>query len=206
MSIRLLQDPNKAHELLDDLESVFWVLVYGALKRYLSPNQPSITGLMNMFDEERVDQDNIIIGGQGKANCLWAGRLQHAQFTCASLQGLVHECATWWGMYHRAVDGARDVDIPATKAKIMGTLDLAPRPSYWIGKFAKALAQASEARASEPAGGTSHGATDGSRRLAPHSLRSASLKRSAADAQMLDDDDAVPAVRRSKRLKAAHKR
>lgn len=47
MSIAMLRDPLKAHEIFDDLESVFWTFFYSSLHRFRHDGVPN----MAMFDE-----------------------------------------------------------------------------------------------------------------------------------------------------------
>ncbi|KAI0703015.1 hypothetical protein BC835DRAFT_1410814 [Cytidiella melzeri] len=49
-SIAMLADPLKAHEALDDFESVFWAVLYGVMHRFDHTNNATI--LVDMFDEK----------------------------------------------------------------------------------------------------------------------------------------------------------
>ena len=143
MSIALLQDPEKLHDLLDDLESVFWVMVCCALEWFLRPNQ---TRPMSMFEEEKVDEEGRTIGGDGKYVALWSGSLKLKTFTCPSLQRLVYDCAQRWGEFHLARQDDPSIAKLGSEGmmeKLKEMLDLAPQPVFWQRIFTSALESAS---------------------------------------------------------------
>ncbi|KAI9444193.1 hypothetical protein H4582DRAFT_1069617 [Lactarius indigo] len=72
ISIARLRDPSaRPHEVSDDLESFFWVLLYLVVK-CKSPGKLDLSKEMqNVFDQnEDMDDDGIIRGGRGKICCL----------------------------------------------------------------------------------------------------------------------------------------
>ncbi|KAI0683687.1 hypothetical protein BC835DRAFT_1423088 [Cytidiella melzeri] len=71
MSIGMLQNPLKAHEILDDCESIFWTMLYGALHRF-KHNGPRFD--MSIFTEtrhqENADGTASRVGGIAKKHAL----------------------------------------------------------------------------------------------------------------------------------------
>ena len=188
MSIPLLRDPQKLHDLIDDLESVFWVLLYGALKRFVPPSQPSS---MEMFEEERIGEDKYVVGGRQKNHCLAYGGMNDMPFTNPALQTLIRECAARWNAYHRAGEGALGFRSPETKASIMALLDFAPQPSYWTERFDSAL-HTDITPGSLP---------DHSKSSLRNTHASLTRKRQASDAPWVGSIHVLPVLRRSKRLR-----
>jgi len=66
MSIRLLRNPTAFHELQDDLESFFYIVLYLAL-RYLPHNKvPELPVIMAKVFEEHSTMPTAVVGGMGK--------------------------------------------------------------------------------------------------------------------------------------------
>ncbi|KAI0273338.1 hypothetical protein BC834DRAFT_203931 [Gloeopeniophorella convolvens] len=78
ISTGLLMDPlHKSHELLDDLESFFWVLLYQIVRFRASEDMRVnlLDSVKEVFDQYKVKHDyttrkNIVTGGVGKLSCL----------------------------------------------------------------------------------------------------------------------------------------
>ena len=72
MSIGLLQQPDKPHEVLDDYESVFWASLYGGAHFY----EHRLTGLFDfsLFDEmtkvPTAEGSSVAVGGAKKLTLL----------------------------------------------------------------------------------------------------------------------------------------
>ncbi|KAI0702995.1 hypothetical protein BC835DRAFT_1410786 [Cytidiella melzeri] len=120
MSIAMLADPLKAHEALDDLESVFWALLYGAMHRFDHTNNATI--LIKMFDEKDPtalpDGSIAYIGGSGKRAAL--GKLHTGlRFTSLPLQTLICRLANEWDDYYIAQTAASRADNSTTT--VVGT-------------------------------------------------------------------------------------
>ncbi|KAI0089418.1 hypothetical protein BDY19DRAFT_942281 [Irpex rosettiformis] len=110
MSIALLRDSNKAHEILDDFESLFWVLVYGALHYFdykIGKNQPFS---LEMFEERvpvhQADRE-LYVGGDKKMTALemittWV------TFTSLPLHKLIDDVAAEFLAYYRLKHESRD--------------------------------------------------------------------------------------------------
>ena len=137
MSIPLLRDPDRLHDLVDDLESLFWVLVYGALKRFVR-GDPRYS--MRMFDGETRDEMGRLVGGVQKYSALWSGAFLRQEYVCPSLQRLIHVCAARWNEYQLLKRSAPELDED-TVARLKSILDLACQPSFWMEKFVTALEQ-----------------------------------------------------------------
>ncbi|KAH9000867.1 hypothetical protein EDB86DRAFT_3101166 [Lactarius hatsudake] len=77
ISIARLRNPSmRPHEVSDDLESFFWVLLYQVVKCRSVGKIDLSQDMQNVFDQsEDRDDDGIIRGGRGKLNCLQQGIL-----------------------------------------------------------------------------------------------------------------------------------
>lgn len=135
MSVPLLRNPDKLHDLVDDLESVFWVFVYGAVKHYALPPVP-IT--LNLFDDQRVDGCGRAISGLWKDDAL--ERLDEVHYTSAALKDVIWDCSMAWQKFRIAQRGVSDFNWPVEmKEDIMKMLELAGKPSYWVAKVSHVL-------------------------------------------------------------------
>lgn len=72
MSTQLLSAPGKVHELCDDLESLWFVLLYEGL-HFVKHNKPHRISLAEIFDHEMITGE-IHYGGLGKSN-MYANRV-----------------------------------------------------------------------------------------------------------------------------------
>ncbi|KAH9020340.1 hypothetical protein EDB84DRAFT_578182 [Lactarius hengduanensis] len=77
ISIARLRNPSmRPHEVSDDLESFFWVLLYLVVKCRSVGKIDLSKQMQNVFDQnDDMDDDGIIRGGTGKLNCLQQGVL-----------------------------------------------------------------------------------------------------------------------------------
>ena len=115
MSILLLRDPEKLHDLPDDLESLFWVMVFCALQWFLPSKR---THPMAMFEEEKLDEEGRTVGGVEKSITILGGTLYLETFTCPTLQKLIHECAQCWMEYHLGLRKDPRIDTETMKERI----------------------------------------------------------------------------------------
>lgn len=145
MSIPLLRDPDRLHDLIDDLQSHSWVMIYGALKRFLWDGRPDFLGI---FDAQARDEEDRIVGGKDKYAAIRAGTLGSLQYKCPTLRLLIRMCSRPWYKYQLAIKGGpdrREYDPhdydpeEMTMERLKPMLDLAPQPSYWIEKYVVAL-------------------------------------------------------------------
>jgi hypothetical protein len=73
---RLLDPSTRPHEISDDLESFFWVLLYQVVKCRNSKGLSLEEQMRNVFDQHtEMDHNGIITGGKGKLFCLRDGEL-----------------------------------------------------------------------------------------------------------------------------------
>jgi hypothetical protein len=73
---RLLDPSTRPHEVLDDLESFFWVLLYQVVKCRNSKGLGLEEQMRNVFDQHtEMDHNGIVTGGKGKLFCLRDGEL-----------------------------------------------------------------------------------------------------------------------------------
>lgn len=150
MSIPLLMDPNHIHDIAEDLESLYWVFLYGILKLFAVPPQTGL--LFEVLDHKMVDASGQRTGGNLKAELLNGAILRRTQFTSENLRGLVEELTTGWWSYHRVV--AEDPWLetqPVVKAMCMQMLNLVVKPEYWVDHFATALQQCVSGSIGSPA-------------------------------------------------------
>jgi hypothetical protein len=67
MSVRLLKNSKKVHELQDDLESHFYVVLYHAMRYLRHDKTPYVSSMMSsLFDDYTVLEDDTVIGGEKK--------------------------------------------------------------------------------------------------------------------------------------------
>ncbi|KIP01982.1 hypothetical protein PHLGIDRAFT_122872 [Phlebiopsis gigantea 11061_1 CR5-6] len=205
MSLCLLENPTKIHDVADDLESVFWVMTYGSLKRFARSNQAQ---LMRFFDYQTVDPENgQKVGGQLKEGCIFGPRLRNIAFTSDSLQDLIHKAKLTWFGYYTILQGNMDLDSsPLTKGIMLEQHEQAKRPAFWVDLFAKAL-HAHDARqlAAEQTTPVLTKAPEAPTLPSPRSwLKEDQPETSAQEnnnKRKACDDLQEPGVRRSKRLK-----
>lgn len=210
MSIPLLRDPEKLHDLVDDLESLFWVLIYGTAKRFLQPGQRFDK---DMFDQQTKDTKGRTVGGARKHTALLGGWLLKTRCTCTALQQLMFQCGKRWLEYHMYKQEWPPLD-EKTKEELKGIPSLVSDPSFWMEKFASALRQTDALACCShhaPSGGGPGAARPGTKRGAGDSAeieageleqarRSFGRKRSA-DETVAEVPGIERPLRRSKRLK-----
>ncbi|KAI0075719.1 hypothetical protein K474DRAFT_1646223 [Panus rudis PR-1116 ss-1] len=132
MSINLLQYPQKPHEFHDDLESIFWVLLFIALCHFKHTNGFSD----NLFDDCIEDSENGAIGGASKFTSLLLGS---GNFLCPALDSLIQDLSRMWGDFY-ALRRSRHEDGQYQKIHD----DLARDPEQLLKPFDKARAMPPE--------------------------------------------------------------
>ncbi len=71
---RLLDPTTRPHEVSDDLESFFWVLLYLVVKCRNAVKADFSEDMRDVFDQHtNMDRDGIVKGGKGKLTCLRQG-------------------------------------------------------------------------------------------------------------------------------------
>ncbi|CAL1708971.1 unnamed protein product [Somion occarium] len=101
MSVMFLQDAKKGHDVHDDLESSFWVLLYTSLLHF-EHNKGRVSDL-NFFDEyEEYSEDGSgtrhAYGGLAKKGFL-AGVIPQVKWKCAPLTTLIHKFGDLLDLY-----------------------------------------------------------------------------------------------------------
>ncbi|KAI0344305.1 hypothetical protein BDW22DRAFT_1427927 [Trametopsis cervina] len=109
MSIGILTDPTKAHTIMDDVESCFWVFYYTALHHFkIISGWPRV----DIFDEQKqqVKAGRVVfVGGYGKLAALTSGAILDIQFESRPMTDAIHGFSQILGEYYRALFALRDV-------------------------------------------------------------------------------------------------
>ncbi|KAI0087887.1 hypothetical protein BDY19DRAFT_1057943 [Irpex rosettiformis] len=152
MSIGLLQNPKKAHEILDDFESIFWTKLYGALHRFKHTGGID----MGVFTENHPKVDagytDLVVGGDRKYTILAMFPLA-VKFSCKPLQTLLKRIARAIKDYYDAKyrlssaedaaanDPDEDQDDDLSEAREMFEMQHAKLsdPKFWKSTFKLAL-------------------------------------------------------------------
>ena len=95
MSIAMLEDPFKVHDILDDLESIFWSLLYGAIK-YFSGAIKVDTKAFFFQSEVEINGKLCLVGGDSKGRLLESAALTNMAFDCAPLRELISHLSRVW--------------------------------------------------------------------------------------------------------------
>lgn len=132
MSIGLLQNPEtKRHDILDDFESLYWILQHGRITRYSEEgaDQP-----LEVFDEmERDEGRGQWIGGTKKLELVLKSEEAHIPCPCEPLRQLVVDMNSAWRHYHELrANREKEAEWKETRA-------LYKRASFWTSIFAAAL-------------------------------------------------------------------
>lgn len=154
MSIGLLEDPNKPHEILDDLEALFWSLLYATLHRFEHKSKFNMD-IFNWYEPEQSDgrYTGRIVGGEPKRTAL-EKMGEKVEFTCKPLDTLIATLALELQDYYlyssRAVLykklSAADPSNPQLTKKYDAMCtsrdeqhDMLSKPSFWRARFKEAL-------------------------------------------------------------------
>lgn len=107
MSLRLIDNPRKRHELIDDLESLFWSLLYGAL-HFVKHNKPlMLTGdgdffnqVSKVIDHPEGEPPELRMEAQAKRFKLLSGAFEEVRWVSDNLTNFMHDlCRTWRVFY-----------------------------------------------------------------------------------------------------------
>lgn len=113
MSTALLSTPGKVHELCDDLESHFFVVLYGSL-HFLKHVRPSRLNMKFIFDHAFISPvTGTHVGGEGKESMYNKGL--KVEFESEPLTGLVRALLTLFGSLndHNYCDNGRKEPSPS---------------------------------------------------------------------------------------------
>ncbi|KAH8102091.1 hypothetical protein BXZ70DRAFT_930224 [Cristinia sonorae] len=114
MSIALGRNPLKIHDILDDVESCFWVLLYQAIHHMPCPNTSGKhLKMFNEFDLNPVGGVLLETGGKGKRSYL-SDPFELVQFECMLLTTLIGKLSSHFEHYYhylaQQVYGTADVN------------------------------------------------------------------------------------------------
>lgn len=143
MSIAM-QEWNKEHELSDDIESLFWVLVYAGL-HHVKHNNPTVLIGNNIFDEaSKIIEDGEVREVGDKADILDTNQLRNFPFLCQPFKDLITRLAQFYAghyIYHRGAKlEAQNADPEGTcKKKFQSYRKLASDPRWLINVLNEAL-------------------------------------------------------------------
>src|SRR5690348_15272907 len=103
MSTRLLAQPGKAHELCDDLESLWFVLLFEGL-HYVKHNEPSGIDMELIFDQAKISfTSGDHTGGVGKRDLYGVGHdlmTKHLKFDSKPFTTLIREMYLCFRQFH----------------------------------------------------------------------------------------------------------
>ncbi|GJE92075.1 hypothetical protein PsYK624_082280 [Phanerochaete sordida] len=195
LSVRLLHDDTAHNELIDDLQSVFWVLNYIAVVRFAQHYHGLNVGI---FDGGKPAE--YVALGTDKIMAMSRHTLYEGRYRSAALNDLIRDLALSWTRfaYHENEPPAPSAGEDAEP----NMLELAPQPKYWLEMFAEALRKCdAEKEAARSAIATEEGdAVEVEQEPEePQVVRAGTKRKDIEDAPVADDDHRQ--VRRSKRLR-----
>ncbi|TCD68321.1 hypothetical protein EIP91_011180 [Steccherinum ochraceum] len=212
LSLALSQDAKKVHDVLDDLESCFWVLLYQSLHFFASTADVAEFNLFDYQSDRLVDSE--IVGGAGKAKFLF-GRGKSFHFTCKPLQDLIESLRRHFLASHVARCAAGEtlpehLEDPATP--VLAIFDAALSRTDWpesdVLEEQSRVARHGSASVSgdHPTSGSLHHHSSQAPNSAPASLKVEEHSSRGSAKHRLDesdtDDSASTKSSRSKRLKS----
>lgn len=135
MSIDLCASPAKVHDIMDDLQSIFWVLIYGALHYIKHVNtgfllKYPLFGYMPHMDLKR--------------NALNMNLLRNFSFLCRPFDKLVGELADAWSSYYQvlaSIQVTMVVEVPHIQAGFVELRAQMASPAWLLDKFNEALSE-----------------------------------------------------------------
>ena len=129
-----MQCPTKIHDFVDDLESLFWVLVYSSIKRFAEPDQDT-----HMYIFEIVCDANASLhtSASRRSSFIASNTLSDIRFT-ETMETLLQDFQHSWWCYHMERKGPMRV-LRHMWDNIVETARVVPDPSHWRQKLASAL-------------------------------------------------------------------
>ncbi|KAI0089478.1 hypothetical protein BDY19DRAFT_105654 [Irpex rosettiformis] len=119
MSIAMLKNPGKAHTILDDFESVFWVLIYIAMHHFKHKNTGDV--LIKIFDDYdevlRSDGTVKLVGGKLKRDALSSIASDGLKFSTVPLRVLICRLANEWNRYYKLVNSVDELESAGWKSE-----------------------------------------------------------------------------------------
>ncbi|KAH9008633.1 hypothetical protein EDB83DRAFT_488406 [Lactarius deliciosus] len=122
ISIARLRNPSmRPHEVSDDLESFFWVLLYMVVKCRSIEKINLSQDMQSVFDQsEDMDDDGIIRGGRGKLNCPREGVLGPRiirGFVQTPCKNIIEDLRSLFNNLYRHIEPPADI-IPSMQSDI----------------------------------------------------------------------------------------
>ncbi|GJE92080.1 hypothetical protein PsYK624_082330 [Phanerochaete sordida] len=188
MSVGLLTNPEKLQDVEDDLEAVFWVLLYSTLKHF-APPCPDFP--LSVFSTETFDLKGRTIGGYDKRAAIRRKSHKKVEFSCPQLRDLIHDMGDSWAKYHSSLRGF-GAATPEISHELRRMHELAPTPPFWLEMVSSALNRFPETK-------TYVIAERQSVPVDPAAPSDESRKRKAED--LAENGHTHPGPRRSKRLR-----
>lgn len=202
MSTRLLRSmPHKpAHnELVDDLQSIFWVLNYIAIVRFALHHNNLKQGLF----VARSGRVGNMAAGADKLASLYDVALYAGRYRSATLTELIRDLAQCWTDYEYLLSLPASWVISDHLDIKRDMLELAAQPEFWLQKFAEALRKYDEEQEAAHGADAPEGQDEADALDATPVVRAGSKRRASEDARA---DDGRQLVRRSKRLRVMRQR
>ncbi|KAI0087092.1 hypothetical protein BDY19DRAFT_995175 [Irpex rosettiformis] len=154
MSIAMLRNPDKVHEILDDLEAIFWTFLYATLHRFRHTSTFNIEAF-SWWEDEQCDgaPTGRVLGGQLKNEAL-PYIPNTVKFACKPLQNLITVLSLALYDYYNYVNTSSilnavvdedptDVDARERYETVCAFRDrqhaLLSKPAFWRKKFDNAL-------------------------------------------------------------------
>ncbi|CAL1710445.1 unnamed protein product [Somion occarium] len=107
MSVALLKDPEKPHEVFDDIESILWVMLFISIHHFKHTGKFS----MDVFDQWSDDVGGFAgaqaIGGENKQSWLFA---RGAEFDCPALQKVIKTMSKFHQHFRQLVVDSQERD------------------------------------------------------------------------------------------------
>lgn len=138
MSVSLLIDHRHIHSIADDLESLYWIFVYEALKYFAEP--PESEMVRRLFVGHFAGRKGRQARGITKRTFIGTRFLSTTEFRSSLVQTLACELNTCWWKYYLAKDDP-DFLAEGTEAResVFRMLELAAEPTFWTEMFDTAL-------------------------------------------------------------------
>ncbi|KAI0752274.1 hypothetical protein BC629DRAFT_1214987 [Irpex lacteus] len=138
LSIDILQDPSKPFEIMDDLQSLFWVLLYICMRFFDDDSPESIDLQTILLQRERaiVNGRTECLGGSMKVDFLLDRQFEDLTFTSSRMEELMKTMAIKWKKYYRlweAIDHASCKEgLASATTKFRQYKTQMSEPQLWI--------------------------------------------------------------------------
>ena len=132
MSIRLLRNPKKAHDILDDFEAIFWSLFYGGAHYYAL----DFSDLdLKLFDEKKekelLDGTLVSVGGTNKRCLILEAVSERIRFVSKPLTDLIDNMASLWNQYYTAEESLNQARAEASKPSRASVASVVNKNRQW---------------------------------------------------------------------------